>query len=319
MSYRPVQIMDRPEGTYGFAPGIMQQLSPLMEGVTKGLGDRIYRKAASNAGLTPSFKKDAQGNWLTEYDKPSKDAAFTPEIVEKMINNINNPGGTSTPETGKGKARISKMNMGPFDIEFPKTDEEMQKETDQKANEQSTIAMEKERQLNTSKVSRLSGISDAVEKQWLTTSPRSGVETKFGLTPVLGAMDVLTSNLQANEGQQNDKAYLDFVKGMRAQLARAMGDVGNLSEPEQKAAMNLVPSLLDSKATGQKKLKNLRDFIGTIQETSAKKNTSAYKKAVTNEIGNKTGSNSKAGGQMMTDASGNRAMVYPDGSYEEVK
>jgi hypothetical protein len=44
-----------------------------------------------------------------------------------------------------------------------------------------------------------------------------------------------------------------------------MGDVGNLSEPEQRAAAELVPTLLDNYETGMRKIRNIRDFIKTIQ------------------------------------------------------
>jgi hypothetical protein len=149
------------------------------------------------------------------------------------------------------------------------TQEETQRESENKAKEQALVQAEKERQLNISKVSRLSNIASDVEKKFMNTSPYSS-ETfvgKMGIIPLLGMVDVAKSQLQATEAQRNDRAYISFLKGMRAQLARAMGDVGNLSEPEQKAAMELMPTLLDSKETGLKKLENLRDFIKTIQNT----------------------------------------------------
>jgi len=153
---------------------------------------------------------------------------------------------------------MSKKFGVPYEV--MQTPEEGKKITQQKAEEQATIAAEKERQVNTSKVSRLTDMANVIESRFAETSPKSGV---WG--PISGIIDSALKGLQITPNQVTDRAYVSFVKGFRAQLARAMGDVGNLSEPEQKAAMNLVPTLLDSKETAAKKLQNLREFIKTIQ------------------------------------------------------
>jgi len=64
-------ILDRPAGTYAFAPGIVDQLAPLLKAGGQGLTDMIYRKAAEKEGLQSSYKKDAEGNWTTSYEKPT--------------------------------------------------------------------------------------------------------------------------------------------------------------------------------------------------------------------------------------------------------
>lgn len=150
-----------------------------------------------------------------------------------------------------------------------KTEKEFGEETQREAQKAATIGAEKEKQLNISKITRLGDITNIIEQKFLETNPHPGV-----LGPILGMLDVWASNLQATKGQQTDKAYRDFIKGMRAQLARGMGEVGNLSEPEQKAAMDLMPSLLDSKETGLKKLENLRGLIRSITNRTGKQQTS---------------------------------------------
>lgn len=56
-------------------------------------------------------------------------------------------------------------------------------------------------------------------------------------------------------------AYQSFAKGLRPQLARGLGDVGNLSEVEQKAAENLLPSISDNTETRILKFKNFLDYL----------------------------------------------------------
>ena len=112
----------------------------------------------------------------------------------------------------------------------------------------------KEQQLNLGKVKRLYPIIDTIEKEWNKTKPGTRGE---------GIGKALASPLQVDK---NVSSYQSFVKGMRAQLARAMGDVGNLSEPEQKAAMDLVPKVSDSKDVGQEKLNKIRTFIKNLEE-----------------------------------------------------
>jgi uncharacterized protein YfkK (UPF0435 family) len=133
-------------------------------------------------------------------------------------------------------------------------------ESARKSSQDALTAVTKERQLNASKVGRLTDIANVIEKKFAETSPHSGP-----IGALSGIIDIGMSGLQATPNQVNDYSYRSFVKGLRAQLARAMGDVGNLSEPEQKAAMNLIPGLLDTKETAAKKLSNLRDLISTIQ------------------------------------------------------
>ena len=142
----------------------------------------------------------------------------------------------------------------------------MRAEGEIKGEIQAKQASQKEVETNLGKVRRLRPIIDTIEKRYLETEPGSGVGGRAA-----GIKSLVVSGLQANEQQQIDASYRSFVKGIRAQLARALGDVGNLSVPEQKAAMDLVPSLMDNKETGLRKIKNLREFITNLEAGSVNK------------------------------------------------
>jgi hypothetical protein len=120
----------------------------------------------------------------------------------------------------------------------------------------------KEAQLNLSKVKRLAPIVNSVETEWMKTNPIS--EKTGGRVAGLAK-----SAMSFTQTDKNVSSYKSFVKGMRAQLARAMGDVGNLSEPEQKAAMDLVPAVGDTLEVGQEKLNKVRAFIGNLEQGNA--------------------------------------------------
>ena len=214
---------------------------------------------------------------IANYEAEARERAAKAQIFEfGMQGAAGEPaegGAAAAAPTNRLLARglLSKEFGVPF--EELQTPEEQQAASQRKAEEQATAAVEKERQVNLMKVRRLGPITDVAEKRFLETSPYSVLSQKLGerlpvqlgLMPLMGFVDIWKSNLQATEPQRTDKAYQDFIQGFRAQLARAMGDVGNLSEPEQRAALKLIPTLHDTKETGLKKIKNLREFIETLQ------------------------------------------------------
>jgi hypothetical protein len=55
--------------------------------------------------------------------------------------------------------------------------------------------------------------------------------------------------------------YQMWIEGARTKVARALGEVGNLSEPEQIAAMKLMPTLKDTKESAANKLARFRRLI----------------------------------------------------------
>lgn len=141
---------------------------------------------------------------------------------------------------------------------------------------QAEAAQQKENETALGKSERLNTVMQTIEKQWLKTSPYKGAITKTGLVPILGAWDIIKKGVGATEAQQNDQAYANFISGIRAQLARGMGDVGNLSEYEQRAVIQLAPTLLDSYESGQKKIGQMAEFINDIRTTRQKKGVFQY-------------------------------------------
>jgi hypothetical protein len=136
-----------------------------------------------------------------------------------------------------------------------------------RTNFEGMIAASKERETAISKAGRLEIVGNRIKDEWLKTSPYKGFITKTGLVPVLGAWDIVKKGIGATDAQRQDQAYADFIQGVRAQLARGMGDVGNLSEYEQKAVVRLVPNLMDSYELGMEKIGKLARLVDDIRST----------------------------------------------------
>lgn len=72
-------------------------------------------------------------------------------------------------------------------------------------------------------------------------------------------------------------AYQANLEGLRSQIARGLGEVGNLAENEQKYAMSLLPNITDNMEVRQQKIQNFRDYIkvkldGNITNQNISKN-----------------------------------------------
>jgi hypothetical protein len=79
------------------------------------------------------------------------------------------------------------------------------------------------------------------------------------LSSITGAAKTLYGKQIApasGEGQ-----YIQWIESTRARLAKALGEVGNLSEPEQEAAMKLMPTLKDTKQSATNKLVRFRRLM----------------------------------------------------------
>ena len=114
------------------------------------------------------------------------------------------------------------------------------------------------------KANTLDAYVDNIESMWLKTNPR---EKGSLALPVFGAMDWLKAQTQETEEDINTKAYIDLVNATRALPARAFGDVGNLSEYEQKAVKGgLASAIFDIKKTGKLKFDNLRKIVADIKK-----------------------------------------------------
>ena len=66
---------------------------------------------------------------------------------------------------------------------------------------------------------------------------------------------------KATQSNPNTAAYSRFITGIRPQLSRTLGDVANLSEAEQEAAMGLLPNEYDNSETKATALSNFYEFI----------------------------------------------------------
>ena len=225
----------------------------------KGIADKLraQRQTQESLGLLGQAER-VKAQVKAEYDPEAK---YKKELYGMILGKSDVGMPSAIGKTSDiGGYKPESFELGGIIFKRGETEAERQQAVQQKAEEQATVASEKERQLNISKIKRLGTMADVIERQWKATEPGKG-----GKGRVAGLMSIPASMLQLNEQQQIDSAYRTFVKGMRAQLARAMGDVGNLSEPEQAAAMALVPGLGDNLETGTLKIKTIREFVKAIE------------------------------------------------------
>ena len=85
---------------------------------------------------------------------------------------------------------------------------------------------------------------------------------------------------------ENDivNAYGAYVKSVAIPIVRAMGEVGNLSETEQKAARNLVPNVTDTKGERAYKMQWLRETFSAIQKGFEQKNVSVVETTIRKQM-----------------------------------
>lgn len=164
--------------------------------------------------------------------------------------------------------RRKSVSAGGQTFERVPTPEEKEIEVQDEAYKKAIVKSEEEKVTNATKVGRLSNLVDLVEKKFAETKTPQGVGG-FIKRPV----ENLLMGAQLTENQRTDKAYVNFVEGLKAQLARAMGEVGNLSETEQKSAIRLIPNTWDDPRTAAKKIQTLREFVTQIQDAARKPNT----------------------------------------------
>jgi hypothetical protein len=140
--------------------------------------------------------------------------------------------------------------------------------------QQANMAAAKESAVNQNKLNRMNAILDTVQTEWEKTTPPGTRSSAFPFVGrALAGVSALGARLQTTPGQVADSSYISFINGIRAQLARSMGDVGNLSETEQKAAMNLVPTITDTKEVGLKKIQMIRDLVSKSAVRSKSQST----------------------------------------------
>lgn len=118
----------------------------------------------------------------------------------------------------------------------------------------------KDKATRDAKLQGLTGALDFFERKINEIPGGAGIGGRFsGLQTLLGA------KLQTDP---KAAAYLADVEGLRSQIVRGLGDVGNLSEYEQKYASSLLPKITDNIETRKQKLANFREYINSRISTS---------------------------------------------------
>lgn len=203
-------------------------------------------------GVAAPFAAAYQGG--TGYDQlrlqQSQDQAdleFQKYLYQKQNKDMGKPLITIDPVSGQPRI-IGVAPSGSQVVPFPVSPE-------QQAQQQANVASLKDQTTRGNKLKELNKVIDFFE-------------TKLGEIPVGGGFSGMAEGAgQVVSGKmgKNPKAaaYMSDIKGLRSQIARGLGEVGNLSEYEQKYASNLLPQLTDNAETRQAKLKNFRDYIQT--------------------------------------------------------
>lgn len=116
-------------------------------------------------------------------------------------------------------------------------------------------AITKDQNTRATKLKELNTVIDFFDKKISELPVGSGMQ---------GKLEGMKSDIKGKLGlDAKAAAYNADLQGMRSQIARGLGEVGNLSETEQAAAIKLLPVLSDNNETRQQKLTNFRDYIKT--------------------------------------------------------
>jgi hypothetical protein len=110
------------------------------------------------------------------------------------------------------------------------------------------------------RLARIPAIIDEIETQFLMMGPGEGIKGRFE-----GLVKTLAGRAGFEEYAQF-KTYNDITKSMAVQLARALGDVGNISIQERALNERLLPKSTDSKEIGIGKIERLRALMSAIEQ-----------------------------------------------------
>lgn len=112
------------------------------------------------------------------------------------------------------------------------------------------------------KIFSVQRILDQIRTMMEATIPReSGIAARLK-----GGGRLVESQLQITERGENLAKMRDFIKGVRAQLAKALGEVGNLTELEQQAVVEMLGAMTD---TGSKAWKSFELVEDVFENTKA--------------------------------------------------
>ena len=126
----------------------------------------------------------------------------------------------------------------------------------------------------------------------------SGLSEALGQTstgPVMGMLPAVTAEAQIAEGA------ISAMAPILKQMFRAAGE-GTFTDTDQAMLMRMLPTRSDRPKARVSKLQNI-DAIVRAKLSKAQQSQPQQQ---------------KQGGQVMIDANGNRAIVYPDGTFEEL-
>jgi len=127
------------------------------------------------------------------------------------------------------------------------------KTPEQKREEEAKTAVEKSAQERAQKLRELSKVVDFFEAKINEIPSGSGLWGRLR-----GGQVAVEAWLQTDP---KAAAYVSSSNGLRAQIARGLGDVGNLNEAEQENALKLLPKVTDNDETRKQKIQNFRDFM----------------------------------------------------------
>jgi len=94
----------------------------------------------------------------------------------------------------------------------------------------------------------------------------SGMFPEGGQTPLASLGGLFDRNIGKHFSTEK-KAYIDQLRSKGITIIRAMGEVGNLSQAEQDAAIATLPAPGDSLDTARSKLDNLKSQFGQIKQS----------------------------------------------------
>lgn len=162
------------------------------------------------------------------------------------------------PAIGKGGVSLTgRVPEDPEEVALTKTSKRLDiakkiQELNKDKNEVSG-AVEKDAALRLQKLKELSKVVDFFEQKINEVPGAEGLQGR-----VVGGANILQAMAQTNP---KIAAYQSSLEGMKALIARGLGDVGNLSEVEQRNAVKLLPNITDNLETRKQKIQNFRDLM----------------------------------------------------------
>ena len=180
-----------------------------------------------------------------EFERQKMEMDPEKQLYENLNRTQGVPGAESTAGGGSpggpfGGFQMSKIQAGPFTYENPQVQAEM--------------ASAKESQIRLEKLRDAVPILKTFEARLMELPGPSTPQERITQAPGI----FLKSVTQADPKLA---AFEKFRTGMRSQVARMLGEVGNLAKDEQINAINLMPDIYDTFETKSQKLNNFYSYV----------------------------------------------------------